>query len=452
MSYSRWASPKEIKERTQGVNLNTGIKRTGIPIFYDDDYLYIDKQQSHTMLIGSTGSGKTQTIILPMLKMSMMAGESLVVNDPNGDLYRESKTQLTKEGYEVFVLDFEDSRKGFNWNPLDLAYRLYKENNKDKSLKMIEDLGYYIFYDSKDVNNDPFWTNSAINYFTGLVLYLFERAKKEEINLNSVEHLATELNDKKTREKFLAELDNNSRIYLKLVGILKAPTETLGSIVSVFNQKIERYLSKENLSNMLSMSDFDIGEVINKKLAIFIISGISSHSQSLIPLFINQLIDGIEEYGNSEKYYNILLDEFDSMVPIRNFAKLLGYCRSMNIKITVTIQSYIHLMNMYKKEETEILKMCFGNIIYLLSEDIYTLEEISKYCGNVVENNKIKPLITVEELKTINVFEAIILMTRMMPIRTKLLPDYKIEWGYEEVPAEIPERKENNTQIYTLEK
>ena len=91
---------------------------------------------------------------------------------------------------------------------------------------------------------------------------------------------------------------------------------------------------------------------------------------------------------------------------------------------------------MYSKEDTEILKMCFGNIIYLLANDIYTLEEISNYCGNQLIDGEIKPLITPEELKTMEVFNAIVIMPRMMPFKTKLLPDYQIDWGYEKVIEE----------------
>lgn len=84
---------------------------------------------------------------------------------------------------------------------------------------------------------------------------------------------------------------------------------------------------------------------------------------------------------------------------------------------------------MYGKENAEVIKMCFNNIIYLLSNDIYTLDEISKLCGNTLKNNTIVPLITIEELKVINTFEAIVLaivlMSRIMPIKTKLLPYYK---------------------------
>ena len=100
------------------------------------------------------------------------------------------------------------------------------------------------------------------------------------------------------------------------------------------------------------------------------------------------------------------------------------------------------------KENVNILKYCFENIIYLLSEDIPTLEEISKYCG---ENNN-KPLVSVEELKSLDYFETVINMVRMMPIKTKLLPDYEINWGYDEQTIELPKRKEQEIKLYNEKK
>ena len=136
------------------------------------------------------------------------------------------------------------------------------------------------------------------------------------------------------------------------------------------------------------------------------------------------------------------------MVPIKNFSALITYCRSIKIKLAVTIRSYIHLSNMYSKEEAEILKMCFGNLVYLLSDDIYTLEEISKYCGNTLVDNKVERLVTVEDLKTINTFEAIVIIPRMMPFKTKLLPDYQIDWGIDFPKIDIPKRTQKEIKYY----
>ena len=452
MNYSKWASKEEIKSKTASVNLDTGVKKSGLPVMYDDKFLYIDNSEAHNLLIGSTGSGKTQAIVLPLLKLSMMAGESIVINDPKGEIYAKTAHKLEEEGYKNIVIDFEDSRRGNNWNPLTLSYKQYKAGNPDKAIELIEDLGYYLLADTQRQETDPFWTNSTINYFTGLVLYLFKKAKEEEINLSSVAKLANSLLSKEESEKFLHKVENDSVIFMKLAGTLQAPPETRGSIISVFNQKIERYLSKENLANMISTSDFDITTVSTEKTAIFIVSGISSFCRNLIPLFANQIMNAVSLYGNKEKRLNLLLDEFDSLIPIKDFAVKLGYCRSINIRVTVAIQSFAHLANMYSKEDVEILKMCFGNTIYLLSEDIYTLEEISKNCGTHMVDNKEEPLISVSELKTLGYFEAIILMPRMMPFRTKLLPDYEIDWGYETIEATIPTRKDKKIEVYEIEK
>ena len=46
------------------------------------------------------------------------------------------------------------------------------------------------------------------------------------------------------------------------------------------------------------------------------------------------------------------------------------------------------------------------------------------------------------------VFEAIVLMSRMMPFQTKLLPNYKIDWGYTEEEESIEKRNQNTIYIY----
>lgn len=446
MGYARWATEKEVAERLDKIELGGDIEKSGIPIGFDNNSLYVDTNEAHNLIIGSTGSGKTQALILPMLKLAMLAKESIVINDPKGELYSRCSGILKSNGYDVKILDFNDAKKGNSWNPLKMPYDLYISGERDKAVKCLEDVGYYLFFDNNDKSSDPFWVNSTINYFMGIVLYLFDNAKEDEINLESVYNFSNYLSKESNALKILNKIAQNGLIYINLAGTLLAPTETKGSIIAVFNQKIKGYISRENLSNMLGSNDVDIKNINSRPSALFIVSGVSNYCNNLIPLIVNQIIDYIEVKGN--KHLNILLDEFDSMVPIKDFSRIIENSRSVGIRITVTIRSYIHLCNMYSKEEAEILKMCFGNLIYLLSDDIYTLDEISKYCGNQMINGNLEPLVTIEDLKTIKTFEGIVIMPRMMPIKTKFLPNYKISWKFSESNDEIPLRNITKLSIY----
>ena len=51
--------------------------------------------------------------------------------------------------------------------------------------------------------------------------------------------------------------------------------------------------------------------------------------------------------------------------------------------------------------------------------------------GNQEGSGMIRPLITVEELKVMKVLEAIALIPRMMPYKTTLLPDWKMNGNLE---------------------
>ena len=448
MFYAKWCKEKEMKKCLKEIDIKKEVSVSGTPLTHEGDKLYVANTEAHTLVIGATGSGKTQTTILPVTKLSLLAGESVVINDIKGEIYKSTAHNFKEKGYQVIAIDFDNPNQGSGWNPLTLAYEFYKAGLQDKATKLIEDLGYYLLTDPYNKEMDPFWTNSTIDYFTGITLYIFEHATLEEINLNSIYNLANDLADSAKGDSFLKQLEKNSTIYYNLSGTLKAPIETKGGIFSTFNQKMKKYLGLENLSNMLSHSDFDIKEISNQKTAIFIISGLTTYSNSLIPLFISQTVTATAEFGKQEKNLNIILDEFDSMLPIKNFARVIEYARSIRIRFTVVIKSYIDLTNMYGKENTEIIKSCFPILIYLLSTDIYTLEEISKMCGNQEVSGIVRPLITVEELKVMKIFEAIVLIPRMMPYRTTLLPDWKMNWNLEKKDSNLPTRTIPEIKIY----
>lgn len=439
MSYARWENKNEIKQKLNKIKLQEEIESSGLPVVIENDNFYITNNHSHSLIVGATGSGKTQALILPLIKLSMLAGESLIVNDIKGELYKLTANSFKERGYETLMLDFNDAVYGNYWNPLTLPYNLYKEGNTDKTLNLLEEIGYYLFSDIHSTA-DPFWTNSTVDYFTGLCLYLFKNHDKEA-NLNDVFSLANKLMDDKECDIFLKEIGKSNAIYYNVSGTLTAPKDTKGGIFSTFNQKLKKYISKENLSNMMSKSDFDINTIANKKTVVYIVREYNDIANNIIPLFINQVFESVNIYGHNKKQLNIILDEFDSLLPIRNFSEIINYSRSLGIIFTVVIKSYLDLINTYGKENSELIKLCFGNFVYLYANDIYTLEEISKLCGNKKDASGVLPLATMEDLKSLDTFEAVFLLPRLMPYKGKMIPDYKIEWNFGSKKAEFVKRK-----------
>lgn len=448
MAYSRWATVEELKSKLTPVSYDSEIKKSGIPMMYDENNLYIKDDEAHTLVIGSTGSGKTQSTMLPQLRLAVKAQESFIVHDVKGEIYDILSGELKKQNYNTIVINLDNPTLGNNYNPLSLPYELYKNGQKDKTIELLENVGYYFCCNETfNANIDPFWNNSATSLFIGLALYLFDNAKEEEVNISSLLNLVSEF-DKLSEE--VKKYDKTSPTYINLSNIILAPNETKGSILSVFIQNMRLFVSRETLLKMLSSSNFDMTNIQKDKTALFIISNNKSTSRRLIPLIIEECYYAAINTNDKTRRLNVVIDDFENLIPIKDFNNMLTLARSFNIKFSIFIRSILELRNTYGAEGTEILKMVFGNIVYLLANDTETLEDISKLCGNQQTEKGIEPLITVEDLKLLNNFEAVILIPRINPIKSKLLPDYQIDWKFSDEKVALKEIENKEVKTFNI--
>ena len=126
-NYSKFITVDEMQKELKKVSSEKEVSKGGIPLCYDESSIYLDETTGHNLVIGSTGSGKTQSVILPKVYTSILAGENLVIDDPKSQIYEIFKDDLNNMGYKVIKLDFHEFN-GNKWNPLKLAYNLYKDN------------------------------------------------------------------------------------------------------------------------------------------------------------------------------------------------------------------------------------------------------------------------------------------------------------------------------------
>ncbi len=464
--YSRWAKDKEMKAVLKEVDPKAPTSQyAGIPLISKNGKLWVDNGEYHTLVIGATGAGKTQSTILPAIKVLAKKGESMVLTDPKGELYEGTGEMLKAKGYDLIVLNFRNPQKGNAWNPMTLPYQLYKNDNKDKAIELLDDLALNILYEENSGNADPFWEKTSADYFSGLALGLFEDAPEEKININSISLTTTVGEEKCGGSTYVKEYfnmkDPNSPAYINASGTIMAPSETKGSIISVFKQKVKLFSSRENLSEMLSYSDFNLRSIGEKPTAVFIIIQDEKKTyHSLATIFIKQcyetLIDVAQEHGGKLPCRtNFLLDEFANMPPLKDVTTMITAARSRQIRFTMIIQNFAQLNQVYGKENAETIKGNCGNIVYLISTELTALEEISKLCGEVKSKKDDKtastPLVTVSDLQRMKQFDQIVLRLRMQPFKTSFTPNFKIDWGGEKYPKmEYPEREKKPVQVFDV--
>ena len=467
--YSRWSTEKEIKNSSNVEKIiptSKELNAAGIPLINNGKEIWVDNGSYHNLVIGSTGSGKTESLVFPMVNILAKKGESMIITDPKGEIYQKTAKNLEDRGYKIIVLNFREPNKGNAWNPLALPYQYYKEGNNDKSTELLDDVALNILYDPNNRSDSDFWEKGSADYFSGLSLGLFQDAKEEEINLNSINYMSTVGEERYATSNFIKEYFNlkgpDSNAYMFASTTINAPSDTKGGLLSTFRQKIRLFSTRENLSEMLSHSDFDMRDIGRKKTAVFmVIHDEKKTYHSLMTIFIKQcyetLIDVAQTNGGKLPFRtNFILDEFANMPPLKDVDSMVSAARSRDIRFTFIIQNFAQLNDVYGEEVAQVIKGNCGNLIYLISTELKALEEISKMCGEVKskENDKTAstPLITVSDLQKLKLGEAIIIRLRMNPFRTKYVPNLKMDWGEDYPPATYPERKTKQIELFDLKK
>ena len=92
----------------------------------------------HTIVIGTTGSGKTTMLVDPTIQIlsETKSKPSMVISDPKGELYAHNAEKLKQCGYDVQVIDLREPDKSSRWNPLERAYDYYQRaHNLVKEVK-----------------------------------------------------------------------------------------------------------------------------------------------------------------------------------------------------------------------------------------------------------------------------------------------------------------------------
>lgn len=432
----------------------------GVPLAWDprNKMVTVDHTDTHTLVVGPTGSKKSRLIMMPLVRILGSSGESMIISDPKAEIYNRTASYLQQNGYEIFVLNLRSPMHGQRWNPLSIPFEFYSSGEIDKAYEFVNDIAENLLHTDKS-NSEPFWDNSAGSFFFGLVLLLFKYCKdhgldKDFVHIGNVVSMRNALLTGNRGEKNLQLWEyakSDPIIASSLIGTIETANDTRAGILSVFDQKIRMFSIQPNLLDMLGSSDINLNVIGRKPTAVFlVVPDEKTGYHGLVSLFIKQSYEYIifDAQNQAEKdgfhvgtlsnRVNYILDEFSSLPTIRDFPAMVTAARSRNIRFTIAIQSKHQLIQRYKDETDTIQSNC-NNWIFLTGRELQLLEEISSLCGKTIEDNP-QPILSVSDLQRLDkdTGEALLLCGRDKPCITRLADiDAYDNNQFERVPVSI---------------
>jgi hypothetical protein len=313
-------------------------------------------------------------------------------------------------------------------------------------------------------SREPYWENSAADVLAGLILLLFEYAEENEIHFKSLRALRKQAfiscgeNTTYIQENFLKNLDKSSFLCSLLSGTAELNDHTRSCIISEFDQAMRPFFCQDNLIDMLSGNDIEMGGIGTAKTAVFlIVPDENTLYNALISVFVKQCYSELlNEATRHPKNrlpvrVNFLLDEFSNLPAIGDFSSMITASRSRNIRFNLIIQNQNQLVKRYGYDAETIKANC-ENWVFLHSREYSLLNEIVNLTGM---KNPDEPLISMSTLQTLdkNKGEALVIHKRFNPYIAHLLDiDQYPNMTAKNLDIPYPETASKATAVFDFEK
>ena len=385
---------EKYKFEKGGISL--GLEKIG-----DKEIIYFNDDDTHSIILGATRSGKGRTVLLQTIGVQGLAGENMILSDPKGELYCFTKPFLENLGYEVIALDFEEPEKSNSYNFLQNVIDYVNEDDITRAIDSVEDIVDMLV--EKSGNNEPIWENGekSILAFAILLIVIENKDNPQYQNLTNVYMFLSKMctSDKNGNiplNKYIKELPDDHPAKMKASISLVAPEKTRGSFFTSALSTL-RLFANPFIYEMSKKTDFNINDT-NKKRAIFIILPDQKETYNklgglFITQYYNSLIKSAKQNGNRLPIrINFNLDEFGNYPAINGMESKMTVSAGYGVRFNLFIQSFAQFQKVYDENTARTLKDNAETLIYLKSEDIGTLEEMSKKLGtytaiNVTESN-----------------------------------------------------------------
>ncbi len=491
---ARFATPREVSNTYKQIPYTPELWRKGLQFPTVDGLIVgcnegvggmtalVDDADIHTLMIGASGVGKTANFLYPNIEYCCAAGMSFVTTDSKGDLYRNTATIAEKYyGYKISVIDLRNPTRSSGYNMLYLVNKymdLYKKENKlefkAKAEKFAKITAKTIISADGNISNmgqNAFFYECAEGLITAVILLVAEFCPPEKRHIISVFKLIQDLlapssGKGQTQFQRLIELlpsEHKARWFAGAA--LNSSEQAMASVMSTALSRLNAFLDSELEQILCFDTSIDVEEFCNHKSAIYLVLPEEDATKHfLISLIFQQLYREMltvadEKGGQLDKRVMFYADEIGTLPKIDGLEMIFSASRSRKISIVAIIQSLAQFEKTYGREGCEIIvDNCQCTLFGSFAPNSKTAEEMSRNLGKqtILSGSVTKsarpeggskslqmierPLMTVDELKSMPKGHFVVMKTGCHPMRTRL--KLFLQWGirFDKKPYEIPEQ------------
>ena len=445
----------------------------------------VDTGDVHTLMIGAAGVGKTAFFLYPNIEFCCASGMSFINSDTKGDVARNYGEIARKYyGYNVSVLDLRNPTRSDENNILHLVNKymdIYLADKRNLSAKAKAEKYAKITAktiinigggDSASYGQNAYFYDSAEGVLSSIILLLAEFGEKNERHIVSVFKLIQDLIAKSDSK---SSKDKNAMYFAKLMdklpsdhkakwlagAALNTADQAMLSVMSTALSRLNNFLDSEMEQLLCFGTAVDAEKFCSEKSAIFIVLPEEDQSKYfMVSLLVQQLYREIlviadEKGGTLDNRVMFYLDEMGTFPKIEGIEAMFSAGRSRKISIVAIIQSFAQLEQKYGKEGMEIITdntqlTVFGGF----APNSQSAEVLSKALGEqTVQSGSVslgkehsqslqmigRPLMTVDELKSMPKGRFIVMKTGTHPMISPLKLYFK--WGISfEEPFLLPDK------------
>lgn len=469
---ARFATRKEILSTFETVDFDPVNWRKGknlptaqgliVGTMKNNKIALVDTDDVHLLMIGAAGVGKTAYYLYPNLEYACASGMSFISTDTKGLLYR-NYAGIAKEyyGYNISVIDLRNPMMSDGNNLLHMVNKytdLYKQNSENLNLKgraekyakiiaktmILSDMDSASSY-----GQNSFFYDSAEGLLTSIILLVSEFCEKDERHIVSVFKLIQDLlkpSKVKGVSKFqelMSYLPDNHKAKWFAGSALNTSEQAMMSVLSTILSRLNAFIDTEIEQLLCFETTIDIEKFCTEKSAIFLVMPEEDSSKYfmislLIQQFYREILAYADEQGGTLKNRVVMyLDEVGTIPKIQSAEMMFSASRSRKISIVALIQSLAQLDKNYGKEGSSIIVdncqlTLFGGFApnsetaKVMSENLGYKTVLS---GSVSKGKKDpsqslqmmqRPLLTTDELKSMEKGKFILMKTGKHPMKTKL--------------------------------